>query len=220
MPRSPLALRDVLEPRGDEHERRLPVREGSRHAGPPSDLAVQPLDGVVGADAAPVLAGEARVRQGLPASAPYDPDGLPEPHPLELLGDREGLGLGGRARPHGVDRLEHGRGCDAPGLRHAGEHVAVEARGAAPAGGLGEHLRDRADYPRRLVPDDHPPAAKAAGPQPGQELPPASRRLREALGGPDDLAVAVVVNPDGDHHVHVSVGASPAALQVYPVDVE
>lgn len=54
-PRAPLALRDVLEPRGDEHERRLPVREGAHHAGPSTDLAAEALDGVVGADAGPVL---------------------------------------------------------------------------------------------------------------------------------------------------------------------
>ncbi len=92
--------------------------------------------------------------------------------------------------------------------------------GAALVGRLGEHLRDRPDHARRLVADDHPHAAKAAGPQPGQEVPPALRRLREALRGPDDLAVAVVVDPDGHHDGHVLVGASPAALQVYPVDVD
>ena len=54
-PRAPLALRDALGPRGDEHEGRPAVGEGARRARSPADLAVQPLDGVVGADAGPVL---------------------------------------------------------------------------------------------------------------------------------------------------------------------
>ena len=117
-----------------------------------------------------------------------------------------------------MDRLEHGRDGGAPGLRHTGEHVAVEVHGAAPVGGLREHLRDRADHAGRLVPDDRPHAVKASGPQPGQEFPPALRGLGEALDGADDLAVAVVVDADGDHDGDVPVGASPAALQVYAVD--
>ena len=45
-----------------------------------------------------MLAGEARVRRGLPASAPYDPDGLPEPHPLELVRARDVLSFFVRPR--------------------------------------------------------------------------------------------------------------------------
>ena len=119
-----------------------------------------------------------------------------------------------------MDRLEHDRDGGAPGLRHPGEHIAVEVHGAAPVGGLREHLRDRADHAGRLVADDHPHAVKASGPQPGQEFPPALRGLGEALGGADDLAVAVVVDADGHHDGDVLVGASPAALQVYAVDVD
>ncbi len=52
-----------------------------------------------------MLAGEGRVRQGLGVSVPHGPGGLSEPHPLELVRDRERLGLGGLARLHGVDRL-------------------------------------------------------------------------------------------------------------------
>ena len=50
-PRAKLALRDVLEPRNDEHRRRPPVREDAHHARPPANLAVRPLDGVAGAGA-------------------------------------------------------------------------------------------------------------------------------------------------------------------------
>ena len=58
---APLTLGDVLQPRGHEHEGAPSVREGAHHAGSPADLAVEPLDGVVGPDPPPVLAGEARV---------------------------------------------------------------------------------------------------------------------------------------------------------------
>ena len=50
-----------------------------------------------------MLAGETRVRQGLPASVPYDPDGLPEPHPLELARDRDVLSS--FVRPRGLARM-------------------------------------------------------------------------------------------------------------------
>ena len=94
---------------------------------------------------------EARVRQGLPGSVPYDPGGLPEPHHLELVRDRERLVLGRGARLHGVGRLERSRDGRALGLRRPGEYVAVEVHGAALVGGVGENLRDRSDLPSRLV---------------------------------------------------------------------
>lgn len=172
----PLALLDVLEPRGDEHEDRPAVGKGALHMGTPADLAAQALDGVVGADTAPALAGEGRVRHGLGEGLADDPSCLPESHPVELFGDREGLGHGGFARPKSVDRLEHGCDGRAPGLRCTGEYVAVEVRSAALAGGLEEHLGDRADHAGRLVPDDYPQAVQSAGPQPGQEVPPALRQ--------------------------------------------
>ena len=57
-------------------------------------------------------------------------------------------------------------------------------------------------------------------PQSGRELPPALRRLSEALGGADDLAVAVVVDADGYHDGDALAGSAPAALQVDAVDVD
>ena len=62
---APLALRDVLEPGGHEHEGALPVGKRPDHAGASADLAVESLDGVVRAYAPPVLPREARVGQGL-----------------------------------------------------------------------------------------------------------------------------------------------------------
>lgn len=47
-----------------------------------------------------MLAGEGRVRQGLSEALADDPGCLPEPHPVELLRDREDHGLGGAARLH------------------------------------------------------------------------------------------------------------------------
>ena len=46
----------------DQHQGGVAIGERPRHAGPAADLAVQPLDHVVGADARPVLAGKIAVR--------------------------------------------------------------------------------------------------------------------------------------------------------------
>lgn len=44
----------------------------------------------------------------------------------------------------------------------------------------------------RLLADEHAHAAQPAGPQPGQELPPALRRPREALGNAEELTASLV----------------------------
>lgn len=53
--RPPLALGDVLEPGGHQHERASPSGEGADHPRVLPDLAVDALDGVVGAYVAPAL---------------------------------------------------------------------------------------------------------------------------------------------------------------------
>ena len=58
-----LGARYMAQPRADQHQGGVPVRERPHHAGSAADLAVQPLDRVVGADARPVLAGKIAVGQ-------------------------------------------------------------------------------------------------------------------------------------------------------------
>lgn len=48
-------LHYVLQPRSDQHEDRVAVREGSDDPRPPPDLAVDTLDPVVRPDPVPVL---------------------------------------------------------------------------------------------------------------------------------------------------------------------
>ena len=74
--------------------------------------------------------------------------------------------------------------------------------------------------PHRLVAHEHANAAQPAGLEPRREVTPALRRLGEALGAADHLAVAVLVHADGDHDGDVLVGAAPASLQVDVVDVD
>ncbi len=61
---APLGTRDVSQPRADQHQGGIAVRERPHHAGPAADLAVQPLDHVVGADACPMLAGKVTIKAG------------------------------------------------------------------------------------------------------------------------------------------------------------
>ncbi len=87
-------------------------------------------------------------------------------------------------------------------------------------GPAGTERYERADHAGGLVAGEHAHPAQSARLQPGEELPPALGRLGEALGRADDLAAAVVVNAHGYHRRHVLEGASPGALEVYPVDVD
>ena len=64
-PLSPVPVRDVLAARSCERHRRPPVREAADRVGSALDLAVQPLDAVVGSDPPPVLHREARVGERL-----------------------------------------------------------------------------------------------------------------------------------------------------------
>ena len=90
-------------------------------------------------------------------------------------------------------------------FERAGKRIAVEVHGAALVGGSENHLHDRAGNTERLVLDDHSHSVHPAGPQPGQVVPPALRRLREALGNAGGLAVAVIVDIDGGHDGDVLV---------------
>ena len=86
---APLGTRHMAQPRADQHQGGVPVRERPHHAGSAADLPVQPLDHVVGADARPVLAGKITIGQRFLDAAldPLRPDrpnvtkGAPK-HPL------------------------------------------------------------------------------------------------------------------------------------------
>ena len=60
---APLGTRHVAQPRADQHQGGVAVRERPHHAGSAADLPVQPLDHVVGTDAGPMLAGKIAVGQ-------------------------------------------------------------------------------------------------------------------------------------------------------------
>ena len=58
---APLGTCHMAQPRADQHQGGISVRERSHHAGSAADLTVQPLDHVVGTDAGPVFAGKIAV---------------------------------------------------------------------------------------------------------------------------------------------------------------
>ena len=62
---APLGARHVAQPRADQHQGGVAIRERPYHPRPSADLTVQPLDHVVGADARPMLAGKVTIGQRL-----------------------------------------------------------------------------------------------------------------------------------------------------------
>lgn len=67
------------------------------------------------------------------------------------------------------------------------------------------HPGDGAAHAGALAPGEHPHAAEASEPRSREGLPPAIRRLREALGSPYDLVEAVVVDA-GAYGAHPVLG--------------
>ena len=128
---APLGARHMAESGADQHQGGVAIGERPHHAGSAADLAVQPLDHVVGADARPVLAGEIAVGQRFLDAV------------LDLLGGLLQL-HGAQLRNHGfcllagrlfallcVDRLEHFCHNFDLGFGHNRENVAVEMHRAA-----------------------------------------------------------------------------------------
>lgn len=86
--------------------RRVSVWEGADDARMPPNLAVQSPDGVVRADALPMLHGEPRARQRLRAAFAYHLGGLFKPYRLQIVGDMQRFLLTHLEGPLGVYRLE------------------------------------------------------------------------------------------------------------------
>ena len=61
---APLGAHHVAEPRADQHQGGISVRERPYHPRPSADLTVQPLDHVVCTDADPMLAGKVTIKAG------------------------------------------------------------------------------------------------------------------------------------------------------------
>ena len=70
-------LHYALQPRSDQHEGRVAVREGPDDPRPPPDIAVDALDSVVRSDPAPVLGREFRVGKCLGEPVVHRPRGRP-----------------------------------------------------------------------------------------------------------------------------------------------
>ena len=104
---APLGARHMAEPGADQHQSGVAIGECPHHTGAPTDLTVQPLDHVVGADARPMLAGKIAVGQCL-LNAVLDLLGSFLQFHGAQLGDHGLRLLAGRLLTLlGVDRLEH-----------------------------------------------------------------------------------------------------------------
>ena len=100
----PYCVPAVAKSGADHHQGGVPVRECPHHAGSAADLAVQPLDRVVGTDTRPVLTGEIAAGRRLLDAGLDLFGGLLQLHGAQLR--NHGLRL---LALLGVDRLEHYR---------------------------------------------------------------------------------------------------------------
>ena len=64
---APLCPSHVPQPGADQHQGRIPIREGPNYPCAAADLPIEPLDGVVGADAGPVFGREVTIKIWLTA---------------------------------------------------------------------------------------------------------------------------------------------------------
>lgn len=218
-PVGPFVRGDVPDARADEHERAVPVREASHDAHAPPDLAVEPFDHVVRADApaVPVREPGQQVGRGLADPLPQAVGGGLQPPGLHLRGDGPGLVQRGFPGLHGEHGLQGRRRPFPAAGRHLGEHVAQEVHHAPLAPRLRRHRVHRGDRSRAPVADHEPDALQAAFDHAAKELPPAGGILPHALGDADDLAVTILADADGDQDADVLHASAPGALVPHAV---
>lgn len=163
-PVGPFVRGGVPDARADEHERAVPVREAFHDARAPPDLAVEPFDHVVRADApaAPVREPGQQAGRGPADPLPQAVGGGRQPPGLHLRGDGPGLVQRGFPGLHGEHGLQGRRRPFAVGRRHLGEHVAQEVHHAPPTPRLRRHRVHRGDQSRAPVADHEPHAPRAA----------------------------------------------------------
>ena len=151
---APLDARHMAQPRADQHQGGVPVRERPHHPRPSADLTVQPLNHVVCADTGPVLAGKIAVGQRL-LDAVLDLLGdLLQLHGAQLGDHSLCLFAGGFLALLCVDRLEHFCHNFGLGFGHNRENIAVEMHRAALVFGVRKHLAHGLQHPHTLVADD------------------------------------------------------------------
>ena len=160
-----LGISHMTQPRADQHESGVPVRESSRHTRPVTDTPVQALDCIVGSDTRPVLTGEIAVGQWLLNAVLDLPGGLLQIHGSQLDDHGFRLFVERLFALLRVDRLEHFRYNFDLGARNDGKHIAVEMHCATLLFGLWEHLAHGLQHSLALVTDDElytvqPPSAK------------------------------------------------------------
>ena len=179
---APLGTCHMAQPRADQHQGGISVRECPYHPRPSADLPVQPLDHIVGADAGPVFAWEIAVGQRL-LNAVLDLLGsLLQLHGPQL-GNHCFRFLAGRLFALlGVDRLEHFCHNFDLGFGHNRENVAVEMHRAALVFGVREHLAHGLQHPHALVADDEFHAVQSASAEPLEEADSTGLVLFHALG--------------------------------------
>ena len=151
---APLSTCHMAQPRADQHQGGVAIRECPHHPRPSADLTVQPLDHVVGADARPMLAGKIAVGQRL-LNAVLDLLGsLLQLHGAQLGNHGFRLLAGRLFALLGVDRFEHFCHNFDLGFGHNGENVAVEMHRAALVFGVREHLAHGLQHSHALVAND------------------------------------------------------------------
>src|ERR1039457_4667494 len=215
---APLGADDVAQAGRNEDQGAVTIGEGPDGPGAPADLAHDALEGIIGAQAAPVLRGKLEVLERLLDALGNDVGRAGELHLPKLGYDEHGLSLGRGTILLGMDCLQHGGHVPHLGRRHGGPHVPVEMHGTALPESVGIELGQRGYEAKALIADEELHSSKTTLLHVPHEVNPGGLILLGTLHDAENLTVAVLVDADGDQNAHVLYLAAPGALEPDPVE--
>ena len=118
-----------------------------------------------------------------------------------------------------MDRLEHLGYQLYLGARNNRKHIPVEMNGAALVFGIREYLSHSFQHTQALISNNEFHAVQAAALEPLKEADPTGLVLFHALGGPQDLPVAVLIYCNCYQNGHIFILSTPVSAQINTIHI-